>query len=1070
MRNLKRALSLVMAMALIVGMMVVSASAVSTKDFTDGDEIRHTEAVNTMVALNVISGKEDGSYFDPNGTLTRAEMAKIISYVMNGGVEPNIGTKLVPTYSDIDGHWAEAYIEYCTSMGIINGDGAGKFNPGGTLTASQAAKMFLTAMGYNAKVFGLVGNDWETNTNRYANEAGLYKELTTVSVSQPISRDDACQMAYNAIQAALMERGWALDQTTGSVTETYELALNTDGTPSRTLFSERFGGKIFVGSFEGTYLSGALAAEGEIEVYGKLTTDDGVTSGETARSASFPSDLDISYVGEEFKVLFRDGTGGQPNRPDKNDTIYGIYNTGATTVYNITKADLQEASATEVSEGRIKFGDRLYEVANLAATNTSGANIYNTTYTAIVNNYGASSVDNDALDGNGSDNDRATAAEFAAYINNPANGLRVRSNDAIKFVCDENGRINRAYVLNSITAKVTALTSTNIQLAGQTSKKLENCIGFEDVVVGDIVRFANLYPTSNSRAVFLEDAQVVEGVVSAFNATGSAVQIDGTWYKVNTHNSFVNSDYTAGALTADNVGDTVSLILDGGKYYGAYDVISGFNNYAMVTWAGSNLGVDTVRALLADGSNSTYQNIGAADGGIALPSLSTSNNATTGAVLYAYDTESNNAKIKLNVPSGYVINDGDAAASGSSNTDTHSYNANNMVLTVVTESGTGVASTQIVSPDAVVFLYDEAAAAWKTYTASDLGSFSMTDGSRLQYIVKGGRVVAIAASVNNAPTAGSSSVLYGYVTDRVDTTVNDSNVVALSIWNGTETDTLYVDGRTVGAYAGDFIQYPVVADGAVVAPSDVKIESNAGSPSTTAGALNFLTTKLKTYDTTNGILITTTEQVGADGVAFGGTDSSFRLPADVQIIGVKTADQAGSTVNAPVKYTELSGSDFCNVVVVYEVNAAGYNEVKAIFVDEDNHIYNYTNGAGAVDGGAAGAAVAVTAATTVTGANGQTGTVTTDKTTAVPGETITYTVTVTGNATAAGKLTMTVGTNSTVVANGATVVSGEATANADGLTVTFDAGKGAGAVITFTVTANGSADVAAATFAFGTTP
>ena len=152
MRNLKRALSLVMAMALIVGMMVISASAVSVKDFTDSDEIQHNEAVNTMVALGVVDGKDDGSYFDPTGTLTRSEMAKIISFVMNGGVEPNIGTKVIPTYSDIDNHWAEAYIEYCTSMGIIAGDGQGKFNPTGVLTASQAAKMFLTAMGYNASV------------------------------------------------------------------------------------------------------------------------------------------------------------------------------------------------------------------------------------------------------------------------------------------------------------------------------------------------------------------------------------------------------------------------------------------------------------------------------------------------------------------------------------------------------------------------------------------------------------------------------------------------------------------------------------------------------------------------------------------------------------------------------------------------------------------------------------------------------------------------------------------------------------------------------------------------------
>ena len=141
MRNLKRALSLVMAMALIVGMMVISASAVSVKDFTDSDEIDHNEAVNTMVALNVISGKEDGSYFDPTGTLTRAEMAKLVTYILNGGVEPVLGEKVTPTYSDIDNTWAEKYIEYCSSMSIIAGDGQGKFNPTGTLTASGRKKI-----------------------------------------------------------------------------------------------------------------------------------------------------------------------------------------------------------------------------------------------------------------------------------------------------------------------------------------------------------------------------------------------------------------------------------------------------------------------------------------------------------------------------------------------------------------------------------------------------------------------------------------------------------------------------------------------------------------------------------------------------------------------------------------------------------------------------------------------------------------------------------------------------------------------------------------------------------------
>ena len=57
MRNLKRALSLVMAMAMLIGMMTIGASAVSASDFTDADEIVNTEAVSVLTTLNVINGK-----------------------------------------------------------------------------------------------------------------------------------------------------------------------------------------------------------------------------------------------------------------------------------------------------------------------------------------------------------------------------------------------------------------------------------------------------------------------------------------------------------------------------------------------------------------------------------------------------------------------------------------------------------------------------------------------------------------------------------------------------------------------------------------------------------------------------------------------------------------------------------------------------------------------------------------------------------------------------------------------------------------------------------------------------
>ena len=119
MRNLKRVLSLAMAAAMLIGMMVVSAGAVSTyEDFTDKDEIQNTEAVNTMVSLGVINGKDDGSYFDPNGIVTRAEMAALIARCLNGGVDPSLGTGAATTqFSDTKGHWAEPYIAYCANLG-----------------------------------------------------------------------------------------------------------------------------------------------------------------------------------------------------------------------------------------------------------------------------------------------------------------------------------------------------------------------------------------------------------------------------------------------------------------------------------------------------------------------------------------------------------------------------------------------------------------------------------------------------------------------------------------------------------------------------------------------------------------------------------------------------------------------------------------------------------------------------------------------------------------------------------------------------------------------------------------
>ncbi|WP_087065511.1 S-layer homology domain-containing protein [Intestinibacillus massiliensis] len=192
MKNLKKVLALVMAFAMAFTMMAGAA-------FTDQADIKATEAVDMLTALNVINGNPDGS-FNPDGTVTRAEMAKMI-YVLRTGKDTADNFSTTPTtFTDINGHWAAGFIKYCQTMGIIAGESATKFNPDGTVTGTQAAKMLLVTIGYDQTKAGLVGTGWDTKTNALASENGLLDDVDS-DLNAGLPRQYAAQLIYNAIDA-----------------------------------------------------------------------------------------------------------------------------------------------------------------------------------------------------------------------------------------------------------------------------------------------------------------------------------------------------------------------------------------------------------------------------------------------------------------------------------------------------------------------------------------------------------------------------------------------------------------------------------------------------------------------------------------------------------------------------------------------------------------------------------------------------------------------------------------------------------------------------------------------------
>ena len=227
MRNLKRALSLALAAIMLVGMMVVSASAASYNNLTDKDEIVNKDAVSMLVSLGIIEGKPDGSYA-PTENVDRAQMAKMLSVIMNKGVDnsalyQSVNSGLV----DVNTNWAKGHINYCYTTGIIAGRGNGTFDPSATVTALEAAKMLLVAVGYDPKIEGFEGADWAINVSVRADEQGIFEGFTK-DLSAPLNRDDAALLIYNALDVEMIQ---------SYTTNNYPIVYSDH----RTILSDKYG-------------------------------------------------------------------------------------------------------------------------------------------------------------------------------------------------------------------------------------------------------------------------------------------------------------------------------------------------------------------------------------------------------------------------------------------------------------------------------------------------------------------------------------------------------------------------------------------------------------------------------------------------------------------------------------------------------------------------------------------------------------------------------------------------------------------------------------------------------------
>ena len=585
MRNLKRALSLALAAIMLIGMMVVSASAAGFDDFSDKDEIVNKDAVSMLTILGVINGKEDGSFFDPAGNVTRAEMAKMIATVLNQGADVDgLYVGMNTGLTDVKGHWAESYINYCYSLGIIAGRGNGKFDPAATVTGNEAAKMLLVAAGYDAQLEGLTGADWAIKTASLASTLGIFDNLS-VATSDPLTRDNAALLIYNALDIEMIQK--------------YENGYAIAFGDHRTLLSTKYGVYKVEGvvtgnewaQLEDTDSEDALATGktkmDHVKVYKSTTSNTVVGEYEEEKNpVIFNVSTPVDMLGQTVTMYVRKTT------VLANSEVLGVYVNGNNNVVKTT-ADTQDTMKDFLKgTGLSVDGDTAYYVnygvmkSETAATKAMGfesGDRFNSVK-GKTNGYG---VELTAID-----NDNDGEVEYVLYLQETLSQV----------------------IAKSASKETTTLNSFNSNKA----------IDDEDIVTEASLDEGDLVLTvSYGGRYYVSEPQVITGQMESYAANKEKEQtitVGGTEY----HPSYIqykadtaDNTYEFDVLKCDNGGvefdSDYDFILDSNGNVIAYRPSEqGLYDYALVLDSGYEPGAfasdasGKIKVLLADGTEGVY--------------------------------------------------------------------------------------------------------------------------------------------------------------------------------------------------------------------------------------------------------------------------------------------------------------------------------------------------------------------------------------------------------------------------------------------------------------------------------
>ena len=846
--------------------------------FTDQADIKvKSDVVDTLVSLGVIEGFEDGS-FQPNGTVTRAQMAKMIYVLRTGNSDASAYNDDKTTFTDINGHWARGYIKYCQSLNIIAGKSSTIFAPNASVTAQEAAKMLLVTLGYDAQKAGLVGSGWASKTNALADENGLLDDVNT-SFTAACPRQYAAQLIYNAIDAKTVV--WRDDAYTNQTAA---------GTDNKTIGEKYMGLKKWIGTYNGNADSLGID-DGQIQVEGTLDGKDYDENNKEIKpiAANFKGSLDLKYVGEEVSVLFKDVTGGTTNQPDKKDNIYGVYVTGTTKVINATLDDVDGKTDGK----KIKVDDTKYEVAAL----DKGA-VY------VVNNLGAGK--DATVDAKDAGDAEKSAKLFAA--------LGTQSGAPIKFVCNDNGKIVKAYVTTSTINKVNATTSSKVTLNSIGGLEKEDNYIYDGAKKDDIVVATKQFSDAKYTVT---KAETVTGVLKGFTKDGSAftkVNIDGTVYKIDSKKLNKLNDDCVDKIEDSDIDSQVTAYLINGMV-GALEVEEGASNWAVVNDFNGNTNLETsfnsaeVELITADGktiSGKVHKDSESAKG----TGINVKNDLKVGNLVKYVQTSDSVIKIKEVSDKTVTVNK-----------DAIIYNKDTKSLSTKADATTSM----VVASDAPAYIPNSDGDI-KVYKLRDLKTITAKDATKVNYVVDGSKVIAAYIELNARPTGSTADTVYGEVTSANGTKKVDGDYY--SEYVVTCNDTPYTVYTNQSLKKKQIVSFDPTSD-KIYDANDIKVYGE-NMDAKVAKAVY-----VKEYD--EGETLTYYTKVTLNDKVYTGADADLVTQAvddDVVVayVDLDDTDKAGENIGVN-EFSATTG--YANAVVVYDTDG---KTIVAIFVETSDEV------------------------------------------------------------------------------------------------------------------------------------